>query len=137
MICLIVNAESTHKGINQSSKCVTQAQQQRPESPTVALTWHASKYNSTSSLSFFLLFFFFSFFFVLFFFFFFFFSLLFLFYFVYFIFIFIYLFFCFYFIYFLFILFFVCLGFCCCCFASFLANALSEWNVTKTNSVYI
>ena len=36
--------ESTHKEINQRSKEVTQVQQQRPESPTVTLTWHASKY---------------------------------------------------------------------------------------------
>ena len=37
-------AESTHKGVNQRSKYVTQTQQQRPESPTVALTWQVSKY---------------------------------------------------------------------------------------------
>ena len=37
-------AESTDKGVNQRSKYVTQAQQQRPESPTVTLTWHACKY---------------------------------------------------------------------------------------------
>ena len=37
-------AESTHKGVNQRSKYVTQAQQQRPESPTVTLTWNACKY---------------------------------------------------------------------------------------------
>ena len=36
-------AESTHKGVNQSSKDVTQAQQ-RPESLMVTLTWHACKY---------------------------------------------------------------------------------------------
>ena len=34
---------STDKGVNQCSKDVTQTQQQRPESPTVTLTWHASK----------------------------------------------------------------------------------------------
>ena len=34
------HAESTHKGVNQRSKDVTQAQQQRPESPAVTLTWH-------------------------------------------------------------------------------------------------
>ena len=34
-------AASTHKGVNQRSK---QTQQQRPESPTVTLTWHACKY---------------------------------------------------------------------------------------------
>ena len=32
------------KGVNQRSKDVTQIQQQRAESPTVTLTWHASKY---------------------------------------------------------------------------------------------
>ena len=37
-------AESTHKGVNQRSKYVTEVQQQRPESPTVTLTWHACKY---------------------------------------------------------------------------------------------
>ena len=31
--------ESTHRGVNQRSKYVTQVQQ-RPESPTVTLTWH-------------------------------------------------------------------------------------------------
>ena len=36
--------ESTHKGVNQCSKDVTQVQQQRPESPTVTLTWHACKH---------------------------------------------------------------------------------------------
>ena len=36
-------AESTHKGVNQRSKYVTQVQQQRPESPAVTLTWHASE----------------------------------------------------------------------------------------------
>ena len=36
--------ESTHKGVNQRSKYVTQVQQQRPESPRVTLTWHACKY---------------------------------------------------------------------------------------------
>ena len=36
--------ESTHKGVNLRSKYVTQVQQQRPESPTVTLTWHACKY---------------------------------------------------------------------------------------------
>ena len=33
--------ESTHKGVNQCSKDVTQTQQQRPEWPTVTFTWHA------------------------------------------------------------------------------------------------
>ena len=36
--------DSAHKGVNQPSKYATQAQQQRPESPTVTLTWHACKY---------------------------------------------------------------------------------------------
>ena len=36
--------KSTHKGLNQRSTDVTQVQQQRPESPTVTLTWHACKY---------------------------------------------------------------------------------------------
>ena len=35
--------ESTYKGVNQRSKYVTQVPQ-RPESPTVTLTWHACKY---------------------------------------------------------------------------------------------
>ena len=34
-------AEPAHKGGNQRSKYVTQTQKQRPESPTVTLTWHA------------------------------------------------------------------------------------------------
>ena len=33
-----------NKGVNQHSKYVTQAQQQRPQPPTVTLTWHACKY---------------------------------------------------------------------------------------------
>ena len=37
-------AKSTHRGVNQHSKDVTEAQQQRPESPTVTLSWHACKY---------------------------------------------------------------------------------------------
>ena len=37
------DAESTHKGVNQHLKYATQVQQ-RPESPTVTLTWHACKY---------------------------------------------------------------------------------------------
>ena len=32
------------KGVNQRSKDVTQTQQQRLESPTLTLTWHASKH---------------------------------------------------------------------------------------------
>ena len=37
-------AESAHKGVNQRSKDVIQ--RQRSESPTVILTWHASKYKA-------------------------------------------------------------------------------------------
>ena len=33
-----------HKGVKKRSKYVTRVQQQRPESPTVTLTWHACKY---------------------------------------------------------------------------------------------
>ena len=36
--------ESTQKGVNQRLKNVTQTQQQRPESPTVTLTWYVCKY---------------------------------------------------------------------------------------------
>ena len=36
-------AQSTHKGVNWRSKDVTQIQQQRPESPTITITWHACK----------------------------------------------------------------------------------------------
>ena len=39
-------AESTNKGVNQCLKDITQTQQQSSESPTVALNWHASKYNA-------------------------------------------------------------------------------------------
>ena len=39
-----MNAESTHKGVNQHLKSVTRIQQQSPELPMVALTWHACKY---------------------------------------------------------------------------------------------
>ena len=35
--------ESTHKGVNQSTKDITKTQQ-KPESPTVPLTFHPSKY---------------------------------------------------------------------------------------------
>ena len=42
--------KSTDKGVNQHSKDVTQTQQQRPESPTVTLTWHASKYKYINSI---------------------------------------------------------------------------------------
>ena len=37
-------AQSTHKAVNKRSKDNTQIQQQRPESPTITLTWHACKY---------------------------------------------------------------------------------------------
>ena len=36
--------ESTNKGVKLRSIYVTQVQQQRPESPTVTLTWHACKH---------------------------------------------------------------------------------------------
>ena len=42
--CLSSLPESTNRGDNHLSKYVTQAQQQRPESPTVTLAWHACKY---------------------------------------------------------------------------------------------
>ena len=35
---------STHRGVNSRPKDVTQTQQQKPEVPTVTLTWHACKY---------------------------------------------------------------------------------------------
>ena len=38
------HAEWTHKGVNQRSTDVTQAQQHRPELPTATLTWHDCKY---------------------------------------------------------------------------------------------
>ena len=41
-----VRAEATHKGVNQLSKYVTQVQQQRPELPTVTITWHVCKYTA-------------------------------------------------------------------------------------------
>ena len=37
-----LSEKSTHKGVNYCAKEVTQTQQ-RPESPTASLTWHASK----------------------------------------------------------------------------------------------
>ena len=37
-------AESTQRGVNWRSKYITQVQQQRPEWPTLTLTWHACKY---------------------------------------------------------------------------------------------
>ena len=40
---MIFLPESKHKGVNQRSKYVTQVQQ-RPESPTVTITWHVCKY---------------------------------------------------------------------------------------------
>ena len=36
--------ESAHKGVNQRSEYATQVQQERPESPTVALTWRVCKH---------------------------------------------------------------------------------------------
>ena len=36
--------KSTHSGVNLCSKYIPQVQQQRPELPTVTLTWHACKY---------------------------------------------------------------------------------------------
>ena len=41
------HSESTHKGVNELSKDVSQTQQQRPESPTVTLTLHASNCKGT------------------------------------------------------------------------------------------
>ena len=35
---------STNKGVNWCAKDITQTQQQKPESPTITLTWHASNY---------------------------------------------------------------------------------------------
>ena len=46
----VQNTKSTHKGVNQSSKYVTQVLQQRPESPTVTLIWHACKYKQVHKL---------------------------------------------------------------------------------------
>ena len=43
-------AESTCKGVNQHSKDVTQTKEQRPELPTVTLTWHASKLQENAPL---------------------------------------------------------------------------------------
>ena len=43
--------EATHKGDNYRSKDVTQTQQQRPESPTVILTWRARYINSAGGTS--------------------------------------------------------------------------------------
>ena len=40
----LLSIETTHKGVNQRSKDVTQVQQQRPESATVTLTRYACKY---------------------------------------------------------------------------------------------
>ena len=39
-----LHVETTHKGIKQHSKGITQTQQQRHAVPTVTLTWHASNY---------------------------------------------------------------------------------------------
>ena len=38
------SAESTHKGVKWRWIYVTQVQQQRPETPTVTLTWHGCRY---------------------------------------------------------------------------------------------
>ena len=38
-----LSTEPTHKGVHWCSKDVTQVQQQRPELPTVTLTWHVCK----------------------------------------------------------------------------------------------
>ena len=38
------SSESTHKIVDLCLKDITETQQQRPESPTVTLTWHASTY---------------------------------------------------------------------------------------------
>ena len=46
--------QSVNKGVDSRSKDVTQTQQQKPESPTITLTWHAGKYkvhNSTRGTS--------------------------------------------------------------------------------------
>ena len=42
----VMSAESINEGVNEHSKDVTQTPQhfERPESPTVTLTWHGSKY---------------------------------------------------------------------------------------------
>ena len=40
-----VLSESSYKGVNQRSTDVTQIQQQRSDSSTVTLRWHASKHN--------------------------------------------------------------------------------------------
>ena len=45
----VVWHQSAHKGVNQCLKCVPQIQQQRPESPTVSLTWHEYKYKGHNS----------------------------------------------------------------------------------------
>ena len=42
--CKGLGQESTHKGGNQRSKYVKQAQQERPQSLPVTLTWHACQY---------------------------------------------------------------------------------------------
>ena len=58
-VCFVLNypiyfmfsLESTiKKEVNQRSKDVKQLQQQRPESPAVTLTWHASKYKGRIKL---------------------------------------------------------------------------------------
>ena len=44
VFCFCLFVYSTHKGVNQRSKDVTQVQQQRPEWPSVTPTWHECKY---------------------------------------------------------------------------------------------
>ena len=39
-LCYYDCADLTNKGVNSRAKYATQVQQQRPESPTVTLTWH-------------------------------------------------------------------------------------------------
>ena len=45
-----LSLDTTHKGVNYLWKDVTQAQQQRPETPTVTFTWHASKFKVRNSI---------------------------------------------------------------------------------------
>ena len=53
-VCYCPIKISANKGVNQHSKDIRRTQHQRPESPTVTLTWHASTYqvlNSTKCTS--------------------------------------------------------------------------------------
>ena len=45
-----LSLDTTHKGVNYFWKDVTQTQQQRPETPTVTFTWHASKLKVRNSI---------------------------------------------------------------------------------------